>query len=462
MDSNENIYHEVSSTNSENIISILFSEEIISQIAKDYLSYFENDDNNELQIETEQEKYFFTIVSGTNYVRRFTHFNPIIAAAYGISKLDINAIRMNYFVENDSNDNDDYLYIHAFLKNKSYLQTFFKMYNISEEIKQKFINCSNKGKLDEELTTFLFSDEELIKGFITLVAACNIEQYNTSILNKEVEKNQFIKMIRFSESCVHRFHNEYQLWDASVVNKVEMFKYLSVNGHRIKHNIKFDYSIIVLTIFLHFHAVYTQHGEKIIFEDMLKDICKTPLYTARFIKFLKEFEFGEFFCLGYQKYIERTNINPIFSPYIFKSTPLELVKDTEHSEDWFFPIHRSKFIKTSLIDIYNALEKLHSELKMKELIDTDTPLEVFIYRFSGLAEIFKPEFTMKWTGKKYMLAVLIRLLYNDNISRIPYVKIAGFFGIKSNLSQSYKSCKEEAIKDMKEILVRCGFNESKL
>ena len=166
MDSNENIYHEVSSTNSENIISILFSEEIISQIAKDYLSYFENDDNNELQIETEQEKYFFTIVSGTNYVRRFTHFNPIIAAAYGISKLDINAIRMNYFVENDSNDNDDYLYIHAFLKNKSYLQTFFKMYNISEEIKQKFINCSNKGKLDEELTTFLFSDEELIKGFI--------------------------------------------------------------------------------------------------------------------------------------------------------------------------------------------------------------------------------------------------------------------------------------------------------
>lgn len=122
--------------------------------------------------------------------------------------------------------------------------------------------------------------------------------------------------------------------------------------------------------------------------------------------------------------------------------PLEFNIDTNRDHvNWFIPIPRKKFLKDSPKDIFNSLYKLYSTLKEESLIDYDTSLNIFVYRFSGLLKPIgiEPEFTMRWTSAQNKLAILINLLYNDDVSKIPYAKVARFLGFeKSNLSQNYK------------------------
>lgn len=275
----------------------------------------------------------------------------------------------------------------------------------------------------------------------------------------------FTKTALIAKACAEKFPKEYQLWEASTTNKYEQYLFILERIHVTKFNTMEATYLSIAAMFFTYFCVFTEQGKCYLFESTLRSVCNTPVKTALFIEFLKTFKFGSDFCNAYKKYLEEKGSTPIFNPDILipVAMPLEFNIDTNRDHvNWFIPIPRKKFLKDSPKDIFNSLYKLYSTLKEESLIDYDTSLNIFVYRFSGLLKPvgIEPEFTMRWTSAQNKLAILINLLYNDDVSKIPYAKVARFFGFeKSNLSQNYKVSEARDIIYISKILEYCGFKQ---
>lgn len=288
---------------------------------------------------------------------------------------------------------------------------------------------------------------------------CLFEEFVSNSIDIDV----FTKTVLIAKACVEKFPEEYQLWEASTTNKNEQYLFILERIHVTKLDAVEVAYLSIAAMFFAYFSVFTEQGRCYLFETTLRSVCNTPVKTALFIEFLKTFKFGPDFCNAYKKYLEEKGSTPVFNPDILipVAMPLELNFDTNKDhENWFISIPRKKFLRDSPKDIFDSLCKLYSALRKENLIDYNTSLDLFVYRFSGLLKPVGPESTMKWTSEKNKLAILINLLYNDNVSKIPYAKVARFFGIeKSNFSQSYKMSEAKDTIYIGEILEYCGFKQ---
>lgn len=459
--------------NSQDIVSTLFSDDVALKIYEYYNVLKKGKEYSGQIIDTEQWKCLLTLENAIKTIEKTIapHIDNIGIAYESINKVNIEAIKLNELAENDS-DNDDFMYsmlVEAFLLKPKYMQILSKKYNLTNEQEQELLKSieSDRQDMKDERLSCLVKDENFIKDITVLMQAAMLEFLQEISMSNDINTTIFTKMVLNSKACVERFTEEYRLWEVSTINKYEQYLFIKSRRPVTQKDSKEYIALSVAYIFFLYFYVYTEQGRSYLFEETLKSICNTPVKTGLFIKFLKEYEYGPDFCNAYRKYLDETGIDPIFNPNIFipVEMPLELNIDTDNEHvGWFLPIPKNRFLKDSPEDIFESLHKLYLALREESLIDYNTPLDLFVYRFSGLLKPIEPETTMKWTGTRTKLAVLIHLLYNDNYSRIPYAKVDSYFGTKpndSNLSAHYEP-KSTHIKYLKEILVRCGFNEHKL
>lgn len=435
----------------QNTINILFSEDEINRIFEICLSFFSELEGYDLILETEQERSFEITTQGYIYVQRNFKIDPFEFANNVISKIDFDYYKTILPTLHTDNSFDPNI-TKAFIENKSYMQTFFEPYKLSTEQKQSIINYIKNAEGEEPS---FFEDIGFLKRLMTFIIAAKFDEMNKK-LDNDFDLDFFIKSIKTAKYCVNNFPNEYQLWDAAIINKQDLIPYFN------KQQISPDYSKshFINVLFTFYHMACTDDGEKLIFEHELKEICKSPVCTARFIKFLSEHEYSPDFCRIYQKYLDKTNTHPFFKTDIFTPAPLVFKKDDDnsHNRKWYVAIAQSKYKKSSQKDIYETLVKLHSILRTEEYISYDTPLALFVYRFSGLLTPVHPKSSMVWTGTLKTLAILINLLYNDGNSKLPYSIVARFWGIENkNLSAIYASRKIDDENKIKSILEDCGF-----
>ena len=121
-----------------------------------------------------------------------------------------------------------------------------------------------------------------------------------------------------------------------------------------------------------------------------------------------------------------------------------------------------------------SLELLYEELTKvgNNLIDYDTPKELFLYRFSGKGESYPLTTKIKWRGKNVRLGHIIRCLLSDNKYAPEDMGIASdFFESKSGKPINIATAKQTAVNDFEkernsrnsnfveavELLRRCGF-----
>lgn len=459
--------------NSQDIVSTLFSEDVAVNISNCFCKLMNDDENSVQIIDTEQWKCLLTLENAIKTIEKTVapHIDTIRIASESVNKVDIEAIKMNELAEKNSDD-DAFMcsrFVEAFLSNPKYMQVLSKKYNLTNEQEQELLRSieSDRQDMEDERLSCLVKDENFIKDFTKLLQSAMLDFFSEKSMSHDIDTTFFTKMVLASKTCVEEFTEEYRLWEVSTINKYEQYLFIKSRRLITKNDSKEGIALLVAYVFFLYFYVYTEQGRRNLFEETLKSVCNMPVKTGLFINFLKEYEYGPDFCNAYRKYLDETGIDPIFNPNIFipVEMPLELNIDTDNEHvGWFLPIPKNRFLKDSPEDIFESLHKLYLALREESLIDYNTPLDLFVYRFSGLLKPIEPETTMKWTGTRTKLAVLIHLLYNDNYSRIPYAKVDSYFGTKpndSNLSAHYEP-KSTHIKYLKEILVRCGFNEHKL
>lgn len=453
--------------NSQDTVATLFSEDVAVEICKYFNNLINEKENSEQTIDTEQWKCLLTLENAIKTIEKTIapHIDNIGIAYESINKVNIEAVKMNELAENNS-DNDAFMYsrfVEVFLSNPKYMQILSKKYNLTNEQEQELLRSieSDRQDMKDERLSCLIKDENFIKDITVLMQAAMLEFLQEISMSNDINTTIFTKMVLNSKACVEKFTEEYRLWEASTINKHEQYLFIRSRSAVTQKDSKEGIALSVANIFFLYFYVYTEQGRIYLFDETLKSVCNTPVKTGLFIKFLKEYEYGPDFCNAYRKYLDETGIDPIFNPNIFipVEMPLELNIDTDNEHiDWFLPIPRKRFYKGSPKDIFESLHKLYLALREESLIDYNTPLDLFVYRFSGLLKPIGTETTMKWTSQNNKLAILINLLYNDDENRLPYAKVARFFGIeKSNLSQNYRKSESKDIKYISKILENCGF-----
>ena len=127
-----------------------------------------------------------------------------------------------------------------------------------------------------------------------------------------------------------------------------------------------------------------------------------------------------------------------------------------------------------LLNLEKSLELLYEELTKvgNNLIDYDTPKELFLYRFSGKGESYPLTTKIKWRGKNVLLGHIIRCLLSDTKYAPEDMGVASdFFESKSGKPINLATAKQTAVNDFEkernslnsnfveavELLRRCGF-----
>lgn len=464
---------------SQDVVGALFSDKVLMNIVLHFTEeYINMNQSGTPTIDSEQWKCVLTLEQAHKAIaKRIIPFLDTVEIASDIyNKVDLKAMKLKVLLENSLDDDLMYSkFIEVFLEDSKYIQALSKMHNLTPEQEQELIeilkNLEEEENIKDVRLSHLLKDEDFINDVFKLIQTAMLDSLSKDFMCNKIDEPMFTRFVAASKACVESFSEEYQLWEASTMNKQEQFLFLFSKVFSTKIDSSKGIHTLVTCIFFMYFYVYTEKGRYYLFEKTLKSLCNTPVKTGIFIKFIKEYEYGSDFCNAYRKYLDETGSTPLFNPDILipVTMPLKLDIDTDKEHvDWFLPIQRRKFLKDSPKDIFDSLHKLYLALREENLIDYNTPSNLFIYRFSGLLKPIEPETTMKWTGTRTKLAILIHLLYNDGESRIPYAKVDSYFGTKpddSNLSAHYKpknSTTISHIKHLKEILVRCGFNEHKL
>ena len=124
-------------------------------------------------------------------------------------------------------------------------------------------------------------------------------------------------------------------------------------------------------------------------------------------------------------------------------------------------------MKESLELLYEKLTKVGNNL-----IDYDTPKELFLYRFSGKGESYPLTTKIKWRGKNVLLGHIVRCLLSDKKNAPKDMGMASeFFESMSGNPINLASAKQVPVVDYEkernnldpnfveavELLRRCGF-----
>ena len=124
--------------------------------------------------------------------------------------------------------------------------------------------------------------------------------------------------------------------------------------------------------------------------------------------------------------------------------------------------------------LLRCLSLLYEELTKEgcNLIDTATPKELFIYRFSGIGDSYPLTAKIKWRGKNVLLGHIVRCLLSDKKYGPDDMGAASdFFESKSGRPINLATAKQVSVIDFEkkrdylnsnfveavELLRRCGF-----
>ena len=145
---------------------------------------------------------------------------------------------------------------------------------------------------------------------------------------------------------------------------------------------------------------------------------------------------------------------------------------------WYVTVLNSKLkgnnSKEKNTELSRCLSLLYRELTKEgsNLIDTATPKDLFIYRFSGKGESYPLTTKIKWRGKNVLLGHIVRCLLSDKRNAPEDMGIASeFFESRSGNAINLASAKQVPVNDYEkernnldpnfveavELLRRCGF-----
>ena len=179
---------------------------------------------------------------------------------------------------------------------------------------------------------------------------------------------------------------------------------------------------------------------------------------------------------------KRKNIQLLLDRYPKKDNESEIIADihtTNHNQgkELFVRVLDSK-LKGNTSEEKNAellrcLSLLYEELtkESSNLIDTATPKDLFIYRFSGFNGTYPPELKISWKGSNILLGYITRCLISDKTNDpVGLGVVTSFFhsksGKKMNLSvkncsfkdyEREKNCLHHSFIIAVELLRKCGF-----
>lgn len=443
------------------VIGTCFDKDVIANVASAFYQYLNDESINDLALETDREKCLMTITFAKQYIDAIFSIDPLKVAADAMSHVDIHTIKLSFLSGNIKTEESSVtrVGISTFLNNEKYFNAFVKLYNISKEQQAELINFLKTPHSDENSIPDFIMNEDRLRDLGVFMNASLLEMEIEKSAKNSLSNQQFIKIWKASKYAVECFPQEYQLWDASTKNKADQVLLLGQRTPMDKQDKDEIFYASALNAFLCYYTLYDNKGKSLIFENDVKEICKDPMRTAKFIEFLKNYEYGSLFCSEYAKYVEETGITPMFALDAIEPKPLVLTVDNnkEH-KDWFLAVDNKLFKDNNNATKYESLSKLYSCLVEKGWIDADTPKTVFIYRFSGLdtpADLSNDS-TIKIIKCPYKkLKELVDHLYYRE-ERPPYKAFLRFFDKDTNLS-SYKS-KTEDVEEIKSIFKKCGLN----
>lgn len=215
-----------------------------------------------------------------------------------------------------------------------------------------------------------------------------------------------------------------------------------------------------------FYLYKKTHTADVIYYEVNKilmiDINKRP-----FEEHIQSSKYGKYIYDVYKEYVEKhPGCECLLSEDLFIEKEPTIDQEKGHQkEGWFVTVDQNKFKWQGIKGKLKGLNSLHRKLIENGLLSKDTPINLFIYRFSGILPLSLPDVKMEWTGSKTKLAILINLLTAIDGGQSKYKTVGQFFNEeKFNGSSFYKNACSDDIKSVEGILIECGFevpNKSK-
>ena len=444
------------------VIGTCFDKEVIANIASAFYQYLCDENIKDLALETDKEKCLLSVTLAKQYIDAIFSIDPLKVAADAMSHIDIHTLKLSFLsgnIEMTEESSVTRVGISSFLNNEKYFNSFVKLYNLSKEQQTELILFLEKPNSDVNSIPDFIMNEDRLRDLGVFMNASLLEMEIEKSAKKSISNQQFIKMWKASKYAVECFPQEYQLWDASTKNKADQVLLLGQRTPMDKQDKDEIFYASALSAFLCYYTLYDDNkGKSLIFENDVKEICKDPMRTAKFIEFLKNYEYGSLFCSEYAKYVEETGITPMFALDAIEPKPLVLTVDNnkEH-KDWFLAVDNKLFKDNNNATKYESLLKLYSCLVEKGWIDADTPKALFIYRLSGLGtpvDLSNDLAIKRICPYKKIKELADHLYYREE--RPPYRTFLKFFGEQTNLS-SHRA-KTEDSEEVKSIFKECNLN----
>lgn len=205
-----------------------------------------------------------------------------------------------------------------------------------------------------------------------------------------------------------------------------------------------------------FHGLIINNWEKYLFEDQISQIFRGTNQKIMLSKFVERHQYGNEFKYYYRNYCDEHGLRPIF--YIEN----DLLEDYagQDEKQCIIPSyngHASRKFNDRCREIDALFEKLKDWGAFGEEISPNLRL-LFRYRLAGCKPIPSQDDKIPWRKSKTELAVLCKLLLNDNDDRPPFKRLASFFkgqtfiGEDINITQLAKSAKRETEQTIENII----------
>ena len=315
-------------------------------------------------------------------------------------------------------------------------------------------------------TLFAFNDQTIINN------KDDIKDLSLNIIFKKISQQRFEEDINIhniifvAKEFVHNEISKYKLWESSICNFVKPSDfYLAIdylgNFELLMENVSSnDKQLVILSIFIIYYYTISdsEHWKDFCFLHGLSDFCNSPQDILFLTLLLQVHEYGIEFRNEYEKYLNETNNKPLFDVKAIKLTPNN---DNEH-DDCFEKIHKTKICGGTDDALYEAVKNLYSKVVEDKYIDNNTPLTVFMYRFTGFLPYQSKNIKIKWITNNNILAYIIQCLYTvkegENITKPKYKKLSTYFLPEMSNGSALSDRLERRKKmEVREMLGKCGF-----
>lgn len=406
----------------------------------------------------------------------YTEDDPILIATERLKDFDLSEYAMRVTSPHSINRVEDSSLSLAdwpLFQNREYLHNLCDVLCLAEneqnQVFRIYDEVSATGSANCDIPDCFCRSEEVFKTVFLYNCAASIKREQEEIISthQEIDEESFISYCRAVRDTVNTIKEKYLIWESSVSDFYPITKAVSslnqLEGDSSSDTFTFLYSLLL------YHSLYSESWQDDIFSMQLNEFCDTPSHVISFVLQLKKHRFSDSFCQEYDRYIQAKGITPLFKTELIKSVVPELKKDTlDIHKDWFARIPRNRVTKFVGInattrqneELYRCINKLYNELIQKEYIGNNTPVNLFVYRFTGflVPQPLDKKILLRTDNiNKNYICCLVKILFDTGGGRPPYKTVSDFFLPSLGNISALAKVNNDIYEEVLSLLRECGF-----